>query len=61
MTQLCLNGLAMMSINRDVSRQLSYDDIIDDFAAIKSRRVKFEAIQDMLKYAKVNLFLYKSL
>ena len=41
MTQDRLNGLAMMSINRDVSRELSYDDIINDFAAKKSRRVKF--------------------
>lgn len=41
MTQHRLNGLAMMSINRNVSRQLSYDNIIDNFAAIKSRRVQF--------------------
>ena len=41
MSQKRLNGLALMSINREVSRQVSFDDTIDAFAAKKSRRVKF--------------------
>ncbi|XP_068115082.1 zinc finger MYM-type protein 1-like [Hyperolius riggenbachi] len=41
MSQERLNGLAMMSINRDVSGNISFDDVINDFAARKSRRVKF--------------------
>ena len=41
MSQERLNGLALMSINREVSRQVSFDDTIDAFAAKKSRRVKF--------------------
>jgi len=39
---VCGNAMSdCMSINRDVSRQMSYDDITDTFAAIKSRRVHF--------------------
>ncbi len=41
MSQERLNGLALMSINCEVSRQVSFDDTIDAFAARKSRRVKF--------------------
>ncbi|XP_076036551.1 uncharacterized protein LOC143022291 [Oratosquilla oratoria] len=36
-----LNGLAIISINREISKQVSYDDTTDDFAARKSRRVRF--------------------
>lgn len=28
-----LNGLAIMSINQEIGKQLSYDDIINDFAS----------------------------
>ncbi|KAK0144204.1 Zinc finger MYM-type protein 1 [Merluccius polli] len=41
MSQERLNGLALMSINREVSRQVSFNDTIDAFAARKSRRVEF--------------------
>ncbi|XP_068220406.1 zinc finger MYM-type protein 1-like [Palaemon carinicauda] len=41
MSQEYLNGLAIISINREISKQISYDDTIDDFAARKSRRVRF--------------------
>lgn len=41
MSQERLNGLALISINREVTRQISFDDTIDDFAARKSRRVRF--------------------
>lgn len=41
MVQGRLNGLALISINHDVSRQISFDDTIDEFAARKTRRVKF--------------------
>lgn len=41
MGQERLNKLALMSINQEVSRKISFDDTIDDFAARKSRRVHF--------------------
>ncbi|XP_076044692.1 uncharacterized protein LOC143027307 [Oratosquilla oratoria] len=41
MSQERLNGLAIISIDREISKQVSYDDTIDDFAARKSRRVRF--------------------
>lgn len=39
MGQERLRGLAIISINSDVAQKLSYDDLIDDFAARKCRRV----------------------
>ena len=36
-----LSGLAIMSINHDVGKSLSCDDMIDDFASRKSRRGRF--------------------
>ncbi|XP_036391745.1 uncharacterized protein LOC118782475 [Megalops cyprinoides] len=39
MMQERLSGLAIISINHVVSSKLSYDDVIDDFAVRKSRRV----------------------
>ena len=41
MSQERLNGLAIISINREISKQISYDATIDDFAARKSRRIRF--------------------
>ncbi|KAJ8334015.1 hypothetical protein SKAU_G00413340 [Synaphobranchus kaupii] len=41
MAQDRLTGLAIISINHEVGRQVSYDDVIDDFAARKSRRHRF--------------------
>ncbi|XP_076055144.1 uncharacterized protein LOC143033535 [Oratosquilla oratoria] len=44
MSQERLNGLAIISIDKEISKQVSYDDTIDDFAAGKSRRrVSLEA------------------
>ncbi|KAK0151965.1 Zinc finger MYM-type protein 1 [Merluccius polli] len=40
MSQERLNGLALISIDREVSRQVSFDDTIDAFAARKSRCVQ---------------------
>lgn len=40
MGQERLSGLAIININHVVSKQLSYDDVIDHFAARKTRRVK---------------------
>lgn len=40
MGQERLSGLAIISINHMVSQQLSYDDVIDHFAARKTRRVR---------------------
>ncbi|KAK0141003.1 Zinc finger MYM-type protein 1 [Merluccius polli] len=39
MAQERLSGLAIISINTEVAQQLSYDDLIDDFASRKCRRV----------------------
>ncbi|XP_034058243.1 zinc finger MYM-type protein 1-like [Gymnodraco acuticeps] len=36
-----LTGLAIISINHKIGKQLSYDDIIDDFASKKARKQKF--------------------
>ncbi|KAJ8359077.1 hypothetical protein SKAU_G00156020 [Synaphobranchus kaupii] len=41
MAQDRLTGLAIISINHEVGRQVSCDDVIDDFAARKSRRHRF--------------------
>ena len=38
MSQERLSGLAIMSINHDVGKHMSYDDIIADFASRKGRR-----------------------
>ena len=40
MGQERLSGLAIISVNHEVSKQLSYDDVIDNFAARKARRVR---------------------
>uniref|UniRef100_A0A0K2TUQ7 Zinc finger MYMtype protein 1like [Oreochromis niloticus] n=1 Tax=Lepeophtheirus salmonis TaxID=72036 RepID=A0A0K2TUQ7_LEPSM len=37
--QDCLSGLAIISINNELSYQLPYDAIIDDFVAKKTCRV----------------------
>ncbi|XP_030225015.1 zinc finger MYM-type protein 1-like [Gadus morhua] len=41
MSQERLNGLALMSVNQEVSSQISFDDTINTFAIRKSRIVKF--------------------
>uniref|UniRef100_UPI00359004C9 zinc finger MYM-type protein 1-like n=1 Tax=Myxine glutinosa TaxID=7769 RepID=UPI00359004C9 len=41
MAQDRLTGLAIISINHEVGRQVSYDDVIHDFASRKSRRQRF--------------------
>lgn len=40
-TQECVIGLTVISINYDVSQNLSFDAVIDDFAAKKFRCVQF--------------------
>ncbi|KAK0137692.1 Zinc finger MYM-type protein 1 [Merluccius polli] len=40
MTQERLNGLALMSINQEVSTQITFEETINEFAIRKSRRVK---------------------
>ena len=42
MGQERLSGLANISINHMLSKQLSYDDVIDYFAARKTRRVRLQ-------------------
>ncbi|XP_068115177.1 uncharacterized protein [Hyperolius riggenbachi] len=56
MSQDRLNGLAMMSINRDVSRTISYDDVINDFAAKKTRRCGkcFMLKSSLLRHQKIH-------
>ncbi|KAI7800882.1 transposase [Triplophysa rosa] len=41
MSQERLTGLAIISINHSIGEQMSYDDIIDDFASRKIRKVRF--------------------
>ena len=41
MAQERLSGLAIISINHIISNQISYNDVIDDFASNKARKVKF--------------------
>ncbi len=41
MSQKHLTGLAIISINHSIGEQISYDDIIDDFASRKARKVRF--------------------
>nr|XP_046235720.1 uncharacterized protein LOC124054095 [Scatophagus argus] len=41
MSQERLAGLAIISINHTIAQQISYDDVIDDFASKKARKVKF--------------------
>ena len=40
MSQERLSGMAVLSINHQLAEQISFDDIIDDFASRKARRVK---------------------
>ena len=40
MSQERLSGMAVLSINHQLAEQISFDDIIDDFASRKTRRVK---------------------
>lgn len=41
MKQERLNGLATLAIEYDLAKSLNYEDIINDFAAAKSRKVAF--------------------
>lgn len=41
MSEECLSGLAVISINHQIGSQISYDDVINDFASQKARRPKF--------------------
>lgn len=40
MSQERLTGLAILSVNHKISERISYNDVINDFAAMKARRVK---------------------
>ena len=40
-SQHLLNGLAMMSIEREISKQIDFTEIIDQFAVRKARRLQF--------------------
>lgn len=42
MVQDRTSGLAIISINHINRKELSYDDVIDDFAAKKARKQKFQ-------------------
>ena len=41
MSQHRLNALAMMSIEREVSNQIDFNDVINTFAVRRARRQKF--------------------
>ena len=36
-----LTGLAIISLNHEVGKQVSYENVIDDFASRKARRQRF--------------------
>jgi len=40
MSQQRLTGLATISIEKELSEQLNYEDIINDFASKKARKIK---------------------
>lgn len=40
MAQEHLTGLAIISINHAITDQISYDDIIEDFASRKARKIR---------------------
>ncbi|XP_075504369.1 uncharacterized protein LOC142541794 [Primulina tabacum] len=42
MSQEILNSLAILCIEKDILENISYDDIIDDFASKNARRVRFK-------------------
>jgi len=41
MKQDRLNGLATLAVEYDLATKLNYEDIINNFAAVKSRKVAF--------------------
>lgn len=41
MGQERLSNLAILSIEYEVAKEIEFDDIIDEFAAIKSRKINF--------------------
>jgi len=41
MNQNLIRRLVILSIEKNLVDQISFDDVIDDFAAIKARKVKF--------------------
>ncbi|KAJ8270431.1 hypothetical protein GJAV_G00114530 [Gymnothorax javanicus] len=41
MSRVRLTGLGVISINHSVGEQISYDDIIDEFASRKARKIRF--------------------
>ena len=42
-----LNNLALLSIENDILRELDIDDLIDDFASRKARRVSLSEIAEI--------------
>jgi len=51
MGQERLSGLAVISINAELAQKLSYDDLINDFAARKCRCVHLYSLPQLLKNA----------
>lgn len=41
MSQERLNGLAMLSIEKDLSYEIDYEDLIKEFASKKARKINF--------------------
>ncbi|VVC38323.1 HAT, C-terminal dimerisation domain [Cinara cedri] len=54
--QLCLVGLATLSIEKDVSNKLGMEEIVADFAALKARKIKI-----IKKVKMLDLLLYRFL
>jgi len=41
MSQQRLNGLTLLSIEKDFINEINYDNLIDDFASQKARKINF--------------------
>jgi len=41
MSQQKLNGLALLSIEKDFLNEINYDNLIDNFASQKARKINF--------------------
>ena len=42
MSQQRLNGLALLSIEKEMLNELNYDNLIDNFASLKARKINFK-------------------
>ena len=50
MNQARLNGLALLSIERDVTNDTDFSDIIKKFASIKARKIKIKIFKTKIYF-----------